>query len=610
MNTKTLGALILVVALGTGIAGDQQSRTDYISPCAVAEGPGQMLYVAEKGRKQVAVYDRQKRAFRRHISLPGRPTGLAAGPDDSLLVTLGGPDGRLLELDSATGEVRRSVAVGHTPVDPVLGPDGETVYVCNRFDDSVSLVDLEAGAQEATIPVPREPIAAALPPQGRYLFVANHLPAGAANADYVSAAVSVIDTKKRRVVKNIQLPDGSTDLRDICLSPDGKYAYVTHLLARYQLPTTQLERGWMNTNALTVIDVRERKRINTVLLDDVDRGAANPWGVACTDDGKYVCVSHAGTHELSIIDRAALHRRLKGAAEGRQVTAFTDSAADVRNDLSFMADIRRRIDLKGVGPRALALADHTAFAAEYFSGTLGIVTLDTAQPRVRSVELGPAKEMSRARRGQKLFHDATICYQQWQSCASCHPDGRTDGLNWDLLNDGMGNPKQTKSLLLSHATPPAMVTGIRKNANVAVRAGLKYIEMADRPEKDAGAIDAYLKSLEPVPSPYLVNGQLSELARRGKKVFRKAECARCHSGPHFTDMKQYDVGTGSGRHADTTFDVPALVELWRTAPYLYDGSASTIREVLTEHNRDDEHGRTSELTEEELAALREYLLSL
>jgi cytochrome c peroxidase len=165
-------------------------------------------------------------------------------------------------------------------------------------------------------------------------------------------------------------------------------------------------------------------------------------------------------------------------------------------------------------------------------------------------------------------------------------------------------------MLLAHETPPAMVTGVRPSAEVAVRAGLKHIEMAVRPEKDAKAIDAYLKSLEPVPSPHLVDGHLSELARRGKKVFRKARCARCHSGAHFTDMKQYDVGTGSGRHADTKFDVPTLVELWRTAPYLYDGSASTIREVLVEHNRGDEHGRTSELTQKELDALCEYLLSL
>ena len=65
------------------------------------------------------------------------------------------------------------------------------------------------------------------------------------------------------------------------------------------MPTTQVERGWMNTNAMTIIDVTTMKVLNTVLLDDTELGAANPWGVACTADGKYICVAHSGTHELS-----------------------------------------------------------------------------------------------------------------------------------------------------------------------------------------------------------------------------------------------------------------------------------------------------------------------
>ncbi len=44
--------------------------------------------------------------------------------------------------------------------------------------------------------------------------------------------------------------------------------------------------------------------------------------------------------------------------------------------------------------------------------------------------------MTQERKGEFYFHDAGICYQGWQSCASCHPgEGRSDALNWDLLND-------------------------------------------------------------------------------------------------------------------------------------------------------------------------------
>ena len=46
----------------------------------------------------------------------------------------------------------------------------------------------------------------------------------------------------------------------------------------------------------------------------------------------------------------------------------------------------------------------------------------------------------------------------------------SDGLNWDLLSDSLGNSKNAKSMLPAHRTPPALSTGIRPNAEVAVRA--------------------------------------------------------------------------------------------------------------------------------------------
>jgi len=39
--------------------------------------------------------------------------------------------------------------------------------------------------------------------------------------------------------------------------------------------------------------------------------------------------------------------------------------------------------------------------------------------------------------------------------ASCHPEGRADALNWDLVNDGLGNPNDGHGKT-SHLTPGAM----------------------------------------------------------------------------------------------------------------------------------------------------------
>jgi hypothetical protein len=348
-----------------------------------------------------------------------------------------------------------------------------------------------------------------------------------------------------------------------------------------------------------------------VLLDDVDLGAANPWDVKCTADGESLVITLSGTHELCLIDRPGLHARLSRAAAGERVTAVTKTPEDVPNDFSFLVPVKQRVKLHGKGPRGLAVVGSKVFAAEYFTDSLGVVDLEEGRPaKARSAPLQASVPLSEVRRGEMLFHDATLCFQQWQSCASCHPgSGRTDVLNWDLLNDGIGNPKNTKSLLLAPRTPPSMSLGVRANAQVAVRAGLRSILLAVRPESDVFAIHRYLESLTPVPSPYLVNGEPGPAAFRGQRVFRDAGCASCHSGPYYTNGRLFNVGTGLGAESTEAFDTPTLIEVWRTAPYLHDGRAATIREVLTVHNPQDKHGRTSNLTDEQITDLAEFVLT-
>jgi len=590
-----------------------QAGKDALSPIDVVSN-GKKVFVAEYTAKQVAMFDVAGGGTGKIISVPGRPGSLALSRDGTrLYVACSEPKGTVEIIDASAGTKVGSIPVGHTPTGLVVSPSGKTVYVCNRFNNSVSVMDVASKREEAKIPVLREPVAVALTPDGRTLFVANHLPAGAADADYAAAAVSVIDTSAKKVVATIRLPNGSTDLKGVCVSPDGRLVYITHVLSRYQLPTTQLERGWMNTNALSVIDASGKKLVNTVLLDDVDLGAANPWGVECTADGKYICITHAGTHELSVIEASKLHDKLNRVAGGQKVSDVSLTAEDVPNDLSFLVGLRRRIQLGGNGPRGLTTVGMMVYIAQYFSDDLAAVNLEEESPakQVLAVSLGLKKTtMTAARKGEMLFNDANICFQHWQSCASCHPDARVDGLNWDLLNDGMGNPKNTKSMLLSHKTPPVMITGVRAKAEVAVRSGIKFILFAVRPEEEAVAMDTYLKSMKPVPSPYLVNGSLSDSAKRGKTVFSKAGCASCHPAPLYTNRKKYNIGTGVGMEKDRIFDTPSLIEIWRAGPYLYDGRAVTIADVLTEHNKSDSHGKTSKLSATDLKDLAEFVLSL
>lgn len=147
--------------------------------------------------------------------------------------------------------------------------------------------------------VPREPVALAVSPDGRKIWAAGHLPAGAADGDFTAAALTLVEDGK---AVHFPLSNGTQGVRGMAISPDGRYLAVAHVLSRYQVPTTQLDRGWMNTNAVTVIDTDEPGKPHPVLLDDPDAGAANPWGVSFSGDGGKLFVTHAGTHELSVID--------------------------------------------------------------------------------------------------------------------------------------------------------------------------------------------------------------------------------------------------------------------------------------------------------------------
>ena len=226
------------------------------------------------------------------------------------------------------------------------------------------------------------------------------------------------------------------------------------------------------------------------------------------------------------------------------------------------------------------------------------------------INLGTDDVLESSRRGELAFNDASICYQGWQSCTSCHPDGRSDGLNWDQLNDGIGNPKNTKSLLFSHQTPPSMISGIRENAEIAVRKGMSFMLGTLLSEQVAADIDNYLKGMTPIPSPYLVNGKLSTSAKRGEKLFEKSQCSLCHSGKYFTDGKSYIVHSKTDDPPNTPYDTPTLREVWRTSPYLLDGRAVTLKQVLREHNADDRHGVSKGLSKKEIDDLSEYVLSL
>lgn len=600
--------LIFFVLLFQG--STQVNNSNYLSPeTVITDRNSNLIYVTLKESKRISVIDAKTEKLIKDILVPQEPLGLVLSPTKPILYVTGGlKNGKVYEINLETNKIINEIEVGYCPLNPAITPDGSFLYVPNRFDKSISVVDLTKHKEISKIFVPREPINTLLSNDGSILYVAHLLPDSPSDGNYVASSVSVINTSNHQVINSINMPNGTTSLRGMAISPDGQYLYFTHLTGFYNLPTNQIERGWMNTNVFTIFDTKQQKVLTSILLDDIDQGAANPWGVSVSDDGHYLVFSHAGTNELSIVDRVELHSKLERIKTGEQTTVASSNLEDVARDFSILVGLRQRIRLKGIGPRGISIAGNKIFVAEYFSGSLGIVNLNDPS-YVVSLPLGKDPEMSAARRGEMLFNDATKCFQSWQSCVSCHPDIRSDGLNWDLMNDGIGNPKNTKSLLLSHQTPPVMGHGIRASAELAVRSGFKYILFSAASEQDATAVDEYLKSITPLPSPYLIKGKLSRNAQKGKELFKKAGCINCHSGPYFTNMKSYDVGTlkfWNSNIGKLALDVPTLIEVWRSSPYLHDGRTTDIKKAFSSCNSEG----VKDLSPEDKEALEAYVLSL
>lgn len=549
------------------------------------------MIVSQKGVRKVSIYSSDYKERLQEWELDEIPTGVAADEDRIYATVAGEHKNGVYFLSASDPSQRQFVETASGACVPLVNNANGKLYVCNQFAGTVSELDKNGSAVLRTVKVLREPKAAVLDKDGKYLFVANFLPLQRADIDTVAACVSVIDTDGFRKIKDIQLANGSNALRGVSLSPDGRYLLVTHNLGRFQVPTSQLQQGWMNTSAMSVVNLSTLSFEGAVLLDEPERGAAGIWDVKCTDDK--IVISHSGTHEVSVIDYPAFIRKFEAYPQ-KEALAY---------DLRFLYGLRKRVALEGNGPRCFMLKEDRAVVPTYFSDTLNVVDLKTTA--VEALAMVKNRVESRIQRGEKYFNDAMHCFQNWQSCNGCHPgDARMDAMNWDLMNDGIGNSKNCKSLLFSHVTPPSMISGIRASAELAVRAGYKLIQFTDLPEEFAECVDEYLMALKPVPSPYLVNGELSEKAKRGRKVFEKFNCDECHSGPYYTDMQMHRIGDDI--EFEKGWDTPTLCEVWRTAPYLFDGRAATMEEVFTVHK----HGIEKKISAKEAEELAEYVNSL
>lgn len=572
-----------------GVEGDQSAYTSVNGVVTL----GDNIFVSdETGRKiyRLTLGGDLEDTYTSAVAVNGIAT------DGSYIYALTGSlDGTVVKL-SADFDILSVVKAGHTPCDMAFAKG--KAYVVNRFSGDISVIDLSDMTVKTTIAIDgREPICAVT--AGENIYVACHLPDESTNEAVMSANVAVISSSNDKLIKTLPLVNGASGVKDICISPDGKTVYISHIVGRYAYPTTQIDRAWINSNCISVVDTKSQTVTCSVLLDEVDNGAANPWGITVSTDGKYLCVALSGLDEVMLVDRDKMHSRIDAVVK-KSSSALVNSADVIVDYLPFLNTCRERVAV-GKGVRAITEKDGILYCGLYFDGRVDAIKL--SDKSVTSLTFTSQPEANEVRKGHILWSDATLCYQGWQSCNSCHPDAVVDGFNWDNLNDGLGGGgKNTKSMLYSHRTPPVMSTGIRANAEVAVGAGMKFIQFNTLDEENLMYIDEYLKSLTPVASPYLnKDGTLTESAQAGKDLFEQ-NCASCHPAPLYTDNNLYDVGTKHFDGDSGSYDVPTLVEVWRTAPYLHDGSMNTIEEVVRYFAKN--------LTDKEVSLLSDYVRSI
>jgi len=573
----------------SGVEGDLSSYTSISGVITL----GDSLYASDETGKTVYKLSLSGEVQKTYQS--SRPINNIVTDGTDVYALEGSLDGTLVKL-SADLEPKASVALGHTPTDmAVVGGKG---YVTNRFSGTVSVVQLSDLKLVKDIKIEgREPIAAVA--VGTDVYVACHLPDEATSESVMSANVAIISTASDTVIKTLPLVNGASGVKDICVSPDGKTVYVSHVIGRYAYPTTQLDRGWINTNGFSIIDTATKSVTCAVLLDEVDNGAANPWGITVSSDGKYLCVALSGLNEVMVVNISKMNTKIKTVAD-QKANRVVDTLADIADYLPFLNNCRERVEV-GVGVRAITEKDGILYCGLYFDGAIDTIKLSDLSTKRLTFATQP--EANPVRQGQILWSDANNCYQKWESCNSCHPDAIVDGFNWDNLNDGLGGGgKSAKSMLYSHRTPPVMVTGIRPNAEAATAAGMKFIQFNTMSSENIQKIDEYLKSLAPLKSPALnIDGMLTESAAAGKTLFEK-NCASCHPAPLYTDMKTHDVGSKHYDGDSGLYDTPTLVEVWRSAPYMHDGSLYTLEEVVKYFAKD--------LNDTEVKQVADYVRSI
>jgi len=617
------------------------------------------------------------------------PVDLVVAPDGERLFAACRQSNSVLEIDAVERRVTREAAVGRRPVGLALDPDGGRLFVSNRMGRSVSVIDLETFRVIAEIPVGAEPHGLAFGPSGRNLYVLNtgentvsvidgqslrevrRLSAGhgpwslAVDAeghrclltsvrpdlgrfrDPPTSELTIVNDREGFVAARVTVNEANM-LQGVAFDPTTGTAVFTLMRTKNLVPITRLAQGWVITNGLGVL--WPDGRVDQLLLDKPNHAYPDLMDVVVTRDGQTALVTSGGADEVVVVDLAGLRRALQSMDDRERRDVWPNHLGRGSRFVTQTIGV-------GANPQAIALSPDGRFAyvANALDDSIGVIELKPSAFRlIDTIALGGPGETTRIRRGEKLFHSAGRTFGRQFSCRSCHPDGHTNGLTFDIEADGIGlKPVDNRTLQGILDTPPFKWEGI--NPSLHRQCGRRLSVFFTRLQPLApGELDdlvLYMCTIERPPNRRRSADGLTVQQRRGKVVFERTafhdgrpipsnqRCVECHHGAYFTNRSKSAVNTamwldawlnvdlsnwfqtdefgelGTYYFIDAglppgEWDVPHLNNIGDSAPYLHNGAGRTLEEIWTRFNLTDGHGATADMTREQFNDLIAYLKSL
>jgi YVTN family beta-propeller protein len=620
----TLALALLAVALRTDhpVRAAEADDANYASPLEVLlSRDGARLYVLCQQSEEVRVLDAATYTVIKTIAVGNVPRGFSLSSDGTRLFVTNSWDDTLSVIDTRTLTVTATWPVGAEPSSVVEDRAGKRLFVANRISNDVAVLDAQTGAEEKRLLAGRGASYLTLSPDGSRIYATHVYPnpprvrTKLDNRTAPESEITVIDAARAVVVDRLPL-HLIAGVFHLAFSSDGGLGAVAEYHPKNLVPLAHLEHGGAFAYTLTIFGADVGKASVEVPLDELERYASQPFGVAIAPDKSRIYVTIGGSECVIVIDVPRLMRFIQSHPRPQSGSFAYDLSASANYVVA-------RIPV-GHNPRGLALTrdGRKLFVANRLEDTISVI--DTRGNRVvATITLAGPKTITEQRHGEQTFYTARQSFQGQIGCASCHIDSTFDGLTWDLEPDGFGRDIVDNKMLEGvKGTEPYKWNG--GNPNIPTECGPRTEKYFWRSEQyddlTLADLTIYIRNMPTRPNRWKLPGhEMTPAQERGRALFTRDtdkfgkpiieynRCSYCHSGPKGTNQKLFDVGTRKPTDNSGLLKSPPLTEIALTAPYLHDGSAHTLEEIWTVYNPDDTHGRTNDLTKDELNDLIEYL---